>query len=74
MTVIILASSSADFETIPASWAYNMPHTALRTHAKGFLLLCSDFSDIIELHQMSYNGFVFAEAYQYDVTQQRITH
>ena len=33
MTVIILASPSADLETIPASSAYNMPHTDLRTQA-----------------------------------------
>ena len=35
MTVIILASPSANFETIPASAAHNMPHTALCTHADG---------------------------------------
>ena len=29
MTVLILASPSANFETIPASPAYNMPLTAL---------------------------------------------
>ena len=35
MTVITSASPSAEFETIPAFSAYNMPPTALRTHAKG---------------------------------------
>ena len=35
MTVIILASPSADRETFPASSAYNMPHTALRTQTIG---------------------------------------
>ena len=35
MTVIIFASTSVNFETIPASSAYSMPHTALRTHADG---------------------------------------
>ena len=35
MTVIILASPPADLETIPASSAYNMPHTFLRTQAIG---------------------------------------
>ena len=35
MTVINLASPSANLETIPASSANNMPHTALRTQAIG---------------------------------------
>ena len=35
MTVIILASSSADLETILASSAHNMPHTVLSTQAIG---------------------------------------
>ena len=30
LTVIILARPSADLDTIPASSAYNIPHTALR--------------------------------------------
>ena len=35
MTVILFARPSADLDTIPASSAYSMPQTALRTHASG---------------------------------------
>lgn len=39
VTVIVLRSPFPDFETMPASPAYNMmPHTAVHTHADGFLI------------------------------------
>ena len=63
MPVLVLASPSADFETIPASSAYNMPHTALRTHANGV----SDYHIFLEVNYFPHNVFVLAEAHYNDV-------
>ncbi|CAN0425230.1 unnamed protein product, partial [Laminaria digitata] len=64
--VMILASPSADFETMPASSAYSMPHTALRTHAFQRLLV-SDYPIVFEVNQIPYDTFDFAGACQHDV-------
>ena len=64
MTAIILASPSADFETIPESSAYTaMPYTALRTHANGV----SDYHIFLEVNYFPHNVFVLAEAHYNDV-------
>ena len=57
MTVIILASPSADLETIPVSSAYNTPHTAGRWD------LVSDRYTVLEVDQIPNDFFVLTEAY-----------
>ena len=66
MTVIILASSSAGLETMPASSAYSIPHTALRTQAVGTSFPTATYT-LLEVDQIPNDFFVLTEAYQNDV-------
>ena len=79
MTVIVLARPSADVDTIPASSAYSMLPTALRTHASGSELTPAAFSSrfrayprrvllkVLEVNQIPYNVWVLTETYHHGV-------
>ena len=62
ITVFMLGSPPAGFETIPASSAYNMPHTySVRTHVNGTSFPTTNI--LLEVDQIPHDVFVLPEAY-----------
>ena len=63
MTVVVLTSPSTDFLTMPASLAYNTPHSLQACR----WLLVSAHPILLEVNQISYDAFALTETCQNDV-------